>query len=106
MTDDIDAIADSLGAVKAGPSIGAAEVADVTISQDAVAFTLETPAGSTVHTEVVRPPVWGPNCALKRLCAAYSVEPPDFEAFEGEEVPVRRTLDEGRPRLEIDVDAL
>ncbi|MFW6436834.1 MAG: hypothetical protein ACOCYZ_04300 [Halococcoides sp.] len=106
MTDDIDAIADSLGAVKAGPSIGTAAVARVRSRSDAVEVTLETPAGSTVQTELVRPPVWGPNCALKRLCGAYDVDPPDFEALEGEDVPVRRATAEGRPRLEIDIDAL
>ncbi|MFB6162309.1 MAG: hypothetical protein ABEJ86_02570 [Halococcoides sp.] len=106
MTEDIDAIADSLGAVRAGPNVGTAVVTAVSVTANAVELTLETPAGSAVHTELVRPPVWGPNCALKRLCGAYGVYPDDFEALEGEEVPVRRSVAEGRPRIEIDFDAL
>ncbi|MFW6437252.1 MAG: hypothetical protein ACOCYZ_06430 [Halococcoides sp.] len=105
MPDDIDAIADSLGAVQAGPDLGTAVVTRVEVASDAVELALQTPAGSIVRTELVRPPVWGPNCALADVCAATGVEPPEFEALEGADLPIRR-VEDGRPRIEIDREAL
>jgi len=104
--DDIDDIADALGAVKAGTDLSTLPVKSVSDDSDIVRITLETPAGNVFGRELKRPPVWGPNCDLKTLLSAYGLGPDEVDALEGKELPVRREVTDGRPRFELDLKAL
>lgn len=104
--DDIDDIADALGAVKAGTDLSTLPVKSVSDDGNVVRITLETPAGNVFERELKRPPVWGPNCDLKTLLSAYDLGPNEVGALEGEVLPVRREVADGRPRFELDLDAL
>ncbi|QSG08371.1 hypothetical protein [Halapricum desulfuricans] len=104
--DDIDAIADALGAVKAGTDRSTLPVRSVADDGDIVRISLETPAGNVFERELKRPPVWGPNCELKTLLDAYDLGPDEVDALKGKALPVRREVVDGRPRFELDLDAL
>lgn len=106
MSDDIDDIADALGAVKAGTDLSTLPVKSVGDDGDIVRIVLETPAGNVFERELKRPPVWGPNCDLKTLLSAYDLGPDEVGALQGKSLPVRREVVDGRPRFEIDLDAL
>lgn len=106
MTDDIDDIADSLGAVKAGKDLSTLPVSSVEDDGDIVRINLKTPSGNVFSRELKRPPVWGPNCKLKTLLDALELGPNEVQALEGMALPVRRDVVDGRPRFELDLDAL
>lgn len=106
MGDDIDDIADSLGAVKAGGDLSTLPVTSVEDAGDIVTVNLKTPAGNVFSRELKRPPVWGPNCELKRMLDALGLGPEELDALEGMELPVRRAAVDGRPRFELDLDLL
>lgn len=106
MSDDIDDIADALGAVKAGTDLSTLPVASVSDDGNVVRIVLETPAGNVFERELKRPPVWGANCDLKTLLSACDLGPDEVESLEGKSLPVRREVVDGRPRFELDLDAL
>jgi hypothetical protein len=106
MPDDIDDIADSLGAVKAGTNLSTLPVSSVEDDGDVVRINLKTPAGNVFSRELKRPPVWGPNCKLKTLLDALELGPKEVQSLEGMELPVRRDVVDGRPRFELDMDVL
>lgn len=106
MADDIDDIADSLGAVRAGGDLSTLPVSSVTDDGATVELRLKTPAGNIFTRELKRPPVWGPNCQLKTLLDAYGLGPDEASALEGTELPVKRHIVDGRPRFEIDFKAI
>lgn len=104
--DDIDAIADALGAVKAGVSRSRLPVTSVEDDGQTVTLVLETPGGHKVERELKRPPVWGPNCELKTLLDAYGLGPDEVERLKGKSLPVDRETVGGRPRFDLDLDAI
>ena len=106
MPDDIDDIADSLGAVKAGTDLSTLPVSSVEDDGTTVTIRLKTPAGNIFTRELKRPPVWGANCKLKTLLSAYDLGPEEVGQLEGRDLPVTRTVVDGRPRFEVDFDAL
>jgi hypothetical protein len=106
MPDDIDNIADALGAVKAGGDLSRLPVSAVHDDGQAVTIELKTPANNVFRRELKRPPVWGPNCDLKRLLDAYGLGPDDVQELQGKEVPVQREVAAGRPTFQIDFAAL
>lgn len=106
MSDDIDDIADSLGAVKAGEDLTTLPVESVDDGGGTVTLNLKTPAGNVFRRELKRPPVWGANCDLKRLLDALELGPEETDALEGMELPVTREVVDGRPRFELDLDTL
>jgi len=106
MGDDIDDIADSLGAVKAGEELTELPVTTVEDDGQTVTLHLKTPAGNVFDREFKRPPVWGANCDLKRLVDGLGVDHDSIETLEGESLPVRREVVEGRPRFELDFERI
>lgn len=106
MPDDIDDIADSLGAVKAGDDLSTLPVSSVEDDGDVVTLCLKTPAGNVFERELKRPPVWGANCKLKTLLSAYDLGPDEVDSLAGLDLPVRRDIVDGRPRFELDFEAI
>jgi len=106
MPDDIDAIADALGAVKAGTDHSRLPVSAVTDDGQTVTIELKTPAGNVFRRELKRPPVWGPNCDLKRLLDAFDLGPDEVSRLKGKKIPVKREVAAGRPTFQIDFGAL
>lgn len=106
MGDDIDDIADSLGAVKAGRDLSTLPVSSVEDDGTTVTIRLKTPAGNVFERELKRPPVWGANCKLKTLLSAYDIDPENVAALEGVDLPVERTVVDGRPRFELDFEVI
>ncbi|MCU4718508.1 hypothetical protein [Halapricum hydrolyticum] len=104
--DDIDAIADALGAVKAGASRSRLPVVSVADDGQTVTLVLQTPGGNSVERDLKRPPVWGPNCKLKTLLEAYDLGPDEVEQLQGKSLPVDREIVDGRPRFDLDFDRL
>ncbi|MFB6188632.1 MAG: hypothetical protein ABEI57_02000 [Halapricum sp.] len=106
MTDDIDDIADALGAVKAGGDLSTLPVSAVHDDGVTVTIELKTPAGNIFDRELKRPPVWGANCKLKTLLDACGLGPEEVQQLVGKELPVKREVRGSRPRFELDLDAL
>lgn len=106
MPDDIDDIADALGAVRAGGDLSTLPVSAVSDDGTTVTVELKTPAGNVFKRELKRPPVWGANCKLKTLLDAYGLGPDNVEELQGRELPVRREVVDGRPRFELDFEQL
>lgn len=106
MPEDIDDIADALGAVKAGGDLSQLPVSAVQDDGQTVTIELKTPANNIFRRELKRPPVWGSNCDLKRLLDAFGLGPDEVQELKGKEIPVQREVAAGRPTFQIDFDAL
>lgn len=106
MPNDIDNIADALGAVRAGGDLSRLPVSAVQDDGQTVTIELKTPANNVFRRELKRPPVWGSNCQLKTLLDAFDLGPEEVSALEGKEIPVQRDVAAGRPTFQIDFDAL
>jgi hypothetical protein len=104
-SDDVESIAADLSDVTGG-ELDRAPVVAVEDGPEAVALTLELPSGTQFSDRFDRPPVWGPNCELKRLLDSFDLGPDEADELVGKRVPCDREVREDGIHFWVDVDAL
>ena len=92
MTPSIDETADQLTVVTSGEALSSVPVVSVTEDRHELTLILELPSGDRFSDTFTKPPVWGPNCALKDLVEYAGVDPSSLADLQGTELPCDRTI--------------